>query len=403
MVASRRDAWSRALEANVAPSMVASTRWLVFRTHSIANRLRAEIHMGNHKPQLLVLRVHWELELHGALGYALEGNMHGKSQKSQKSRNWLTRNWNGKMPTDAMDRVGQIVENLTRANQDGVELFALEKRTRGGAYYYEFRATVVGTTVFADVMANIAKASAEAAAKAAAKAAHEEAALAKVEAFDAPNDVSDDVSVFDNVSDASVDVNLRKHLRTSSNATVHDHTPTTSTMSSSSSSTNETDAEAKPTSNLAPVVFVESPYSANAKTGASIDRHVRYLNLVGAEMSMVRGECPVASHASMTQHARAARYFVTDYDSKWDVLTRDQAISLAQSMRVRCDKTVFYTDLGWSRGMLAGRAFCKEHDVAYEERSLRVDELAAAVPGYSRDFIRAILDPKKAYDEFMMD
>lgn len=154
---------------------------------------------------------------------------------------------------------------------------------------------------------------------------------------------------------------------------------------------------------LPPVVFCESPYSANAETGASIDRHLRYLNLVMSEMALVYGECPYASHAYMTQHPRSQGFFVTDYDSKWNILTRERAIAASQAIRHRCDRTVFYTDLGWSRGMTAAKAYCTAHGLPFDERQIDAKRLAAECPRLTEEFTRAIIDPKQDYTALMLD
>lgn len=70
------------------------------------------------------------------------------------------------------------------------------------------------------------------------------------------------------------------------------------------------------------LVMVESPYSGD------IDRNVRYLQIALADAEINHNECPYASHAYMTQHPRCKNYFVSDYDAKWDILTREQAISM---------------------------------------------------------------------------
>lgn len=134
------------------------------------------------------------------------------------------------------------------------------------------------------------------------------------------------------------------------------------------------------------VVFLESPYSGD------VDRNVRYVQLAIMDAAVVHGESPTASHAQMTQHPRAQGYFVSDYDPKWDVLTRDGAIALSQALRHKCDKTVFYTDLGWSRGMTAAREYCQQHNLPFEVRTIQPAKLAATAPQMlTTEFIQAVL------------
>jgi len=142
------------------------------------------------------------------------------------------------------------------------------------------------------------------------------------------------------------------------------------------------------------VIFLESPYSGD------IDRNIRYLALCGFDSSLLHGECPYASHGWMTQHPRAKNYFVSDYDHKWDVLTRDEAIKRSQLMRHKLDMTVFYTDLGWSRGMLAAKEYCQENKLPYVERTLDVTQLAEKCPFCTVDFCNAIIQ-KQDYLHFM--
>lgn len=69
-------------------------------------------------------------------------------------------------------------------------------------------------------------------------------------------------------------------------------------------------------------------------------------------------------------HPAKKDFFVSDYEPEWDVYTREEAISRANVLRHRCDKVVFYTDMGWSSGMLDGLEYCKKHNVEFELREL---------------------------------
>ena len=144
------------------------------------------------------------------------------------------------------------------------------------------------------------------------------------------------------------------------------------------------------------VVMIESPYSGD------IDRNIRYLQIAWTDSMVLYGECAYASHGYMTQHPRARNYFVSDYDGKWDTLTREGAIERSHLMRHKCDKTVFYTDRGWSTGMNFALAYCKKHGIPYEERTVDTKQLAAKVPFMSEEFCRALITDKP-YEEFFMD
>lgn len=143
------------------------------------------------------------------------------------------------------------------------------------------------------------------------------------------------------------------------------------------------------------VVMIETPYSGD------IDRNVRYLALCNNEAALLYDECPYASHGLMTQHPRAEDFFVSDYEEKWNVLTRDSAIEMSQRIRKRCDKTVFYTDLGWSRGMEAAKQYCIDNQLPFEERKLDIAGLSAKIPFCSSDFCNSIVNPESNYTPFL--
>ncbi len=142
------------------------------------------------------------------------------------------------------------------------------------------------------------------------------------------------------------------------------------------------------------VVMIESPYSGD------IDRNIRYLALCGFDAGVLHDECAYASHGWMTQHPQAKGFFVSDYEKKWDVLTRDQAIGISQRMRKRADKTVFYTDLGWSSGMKAAKAYCEQNGLPFEERTVDISKLSKKITFCSEDFCNAIIH-QKLYDSFL--
>lgn len=142
------------------------------------------------------------------------------------------------------------------------------------------------------------------------------------------------------------------------------------------------------------IVMIESPYSGD------IDRNVRYLQLAMLETGVIYGQLAYASHSYMTQHPLHKNYFVCDYNPKWDVLTRDQAIEMSQRMRHRCDQTIFYTDLGWSSGMKAALKYCRDHNLSYSERTLNAQRLSEKIPFTKKEFSEAIIN-KKEYKHFL--
>lgn len=119
---------------------------------------------------------------------------------------------------------------------------------------------------------------------------------------------------------------------------------------------------------------------------------MRYLALAANDAAVVHSDCPVASHSLLTMHPRAADIFVSDYEGKFDILTRDQAIALNQSLRKVCTKTVFYTDMGWSRGMLAGLELCKQENRPFEIRTVNVTAMQRHKPEmFTTEFMNALL------------
>ena len=111
-----------------------------------------------------------------------------------------------------------------------------------------------------------------------------------------------------------------------------------------------------------------------------------------ADAEINHNECPYASHSCMTQHPRCANYFVSDYNDKWDILTRDKAIKMSQSVRVLCNKSVFYTDRGWSSGMKSAKEHCIKQGLPYEERTVNVVQLARRVPFLTTCFCNAVIN-----------
>lgn len=123
--------------------------------------------------------------------------------------------------------------------------------------------------------------------------------------------------------------------------------------------------------------------------------------------AFIYDECPYASHAFLTTHARHSQLFVSDFDKKWNLLTRDQGIGLSQRLRHRCDKTVFYVDRGWSSGMKAALAYCMVHKLPYEMRNINSELLSEKSQktegdGYPIEFINNVID-NMPYKRFMID
>lgn len=85
-------------------------------------------------------------------------------------------------------------------------------------------------------------------------------------------------------------------------------------------------------------VILESPYAGD------IERNLRYLRACMRD-ALLRGEAPFASHGLYTQ-AGVLRDEVP--------AEREHGIQAGFAWRQVAHKTVFYVDLGWSRGMEYG-------------------------------------------------
>ena len=101
-------------------------------------------------------------------------------------------------------------------------------------------------------------------------------------------------------------------------------------------------------------VIVESPYAGD------VERNLCYLRACLADC-LARDEAPFASHAIYTQPG------VLD-----DSIPEQRAIGIraGSAWRTLADATVVYTDLGMSRGMVAGvkdAQACDDHPIEFRE------------------------------------
>lgn len=105
-----------------------------------------------------------------------------------------------------------------------------------------------------------------------------------------------------------------------------------------------------------PIVFIESPYSS--KNGRTVEENLEYARACMLD-SLNRGEIPVVSHLMWTQ--------VWD---DTDPEIRETALMLCKQLRERCGVVAFYTDLGWSNGMIRGESEARTGDVTIHYRKL---------------------------------
>lgn len=102
------------------------------------------------------------------------------------------------------------------------------------------------------------------------------------------------------------------------------------------------------------LVIVESPFAGDVK------RNLRYLRACLRDCLM-RGEAPYASHGLYTQ---------SDVLDDGSPLDRTLGIEAGFAWKRVADASVFYTDLGISRGMELGAKAAEERGQAVEFRSL---------------------------------
>lgn len=103
-------------------------------------------------------------------------------------------------------------------------------------------------------------------------------------------------------------------------------------------------------------VILESPYAGD------VEANVAYARACLRDC-LERGEAPIASHLLYTQPG-VLRDDVPE-EREWGI-----AAGLAWSDTFVCDAAVFYTDRGWSKGMLAAKDHHLENGTPIEERTL---------------------------------
>ena len=100
-------------------------------------------------------------------------------------------------------------------------------------------------------------------------------------------------------------------------------------------------------------IVIESPYAGD------IDKNLNYARACCKD-SLNRGEYPLASHLLYTQ--------MLDDNIKEE---RELGIKAGLIWAFMAERAVFYTDLGWSKGMIEAKKFYKQQHIEIEERSIR--------------------------------
>lgn len=117
------------------------------------------------------------------------------------------------------------------------------------------------------------------------------------------------------------------------------------------------------------VVSIESPY--NNEDPELLKRNINYAIMAVKDSSKNYKNAAYASHLLNTQYVENGEHFYISDDTydKFDC-DRETVLDITNSLRLKADKIVFYTDLGYSRGMIAAKEFAKEHGIPIEERTL---------------------------------
>lgn len=101
------------------------------------------------------------------------------------------------------------------------------------------------------------------------------------------------------------------------------------------------------------LVIIESPYAGNIEQNTLYARHAM-------KHSIHMGESPIASHLIYTQPG-----ILRDHDP----MERQIGIACGLAWSRVAELHAFYTDLGWSKGMIDAYEFCEETNKPYEFRA----------------------------------
>ena len=107
------------------------------------------------------------------------------------------------------------------------------------------------------------------------------------------------------------------------------------------------------------LVILESPYAA--EDPANLQANIDYARACVRD-SLARGEAPIASHLLYTQ---------PDILNDLDPIERQRGIDAGNAWRSVAQLAAFYTDRGWSEGMLAARRLYVVEGIPFSERTIR--------------------------------
>lgn len=126
-----------------------------------------------------------------------------------------------------------------------------------------------------------------------------------------------------------------------------------------------------------PIVSIESPNDESI-----INLNINYAIMALKNETINFNNVAYASHLLNTQTVINYKHVYIS-DTVADIFggTREQCIEIMKclilkitnSLRLKCDKMVFYIDFGYSNGMLAALELAKENKIPYEEKYLPVE------------------------------
>lgn len=114
-------------------------------------------------------------------------------------------------------------------------------------------------------------------------------------------------------------------------------------------------------------VIIESPYAGDIEFNTLYARRC-------VRDSVLRGEAPIASHLLFTQPG-ILRDEVPE--------ERKMGIEAGLAWGHVADFHAFYTDLGWSKGMLSAASFCRDKEIFIVIRSILNDIILPSDPAFT--------------------
>lgn len=117
------------------------------------------------------------------------------------------------------------------------------------------------------------------------------------------------------------------------------------------------------------VVSIESPF--HNEDPVLLKRNINYAILCLKDCFINYSEAAYASHLLNTQLVyQGEHFYVGDDVSDEFSCGREAVIEMTHSIRMKADKIVFYTDFGYSNGMISAKNVAEKYNIPIEERTL---------------------------------